>query len=491
MVPLGYSVLLLLAPKGKGARLWDENGVSYLDTRNNVAHCGHCHPRIVEAVQQQVATLNTNTRYLHPTVCELAQRLVESLANAVSNDATSASPLDTVFFCNSGSEANDLALRLARAWSKGSLNTIVVDRAYHGHTLATLEVSPYKYETKEYSHMRKNHHQNHAPTLPPQSTDSLASPSAATPGRHIWKVPCPDTFRGPYKDVSTAGKQYAAHVQEACRYYRDELGESVRALILEGGMSVAGVVLPPPGYIRASVEAVRAAGGLYIADEVQTGFGRLGSCFWAFCYQHDTATGSSNGTQTTSSAMDDIVMPDIVTVGKAFGNGMPLAAVVTSRKIARVFESCQVEYFNTFGGNPVSAAAGLAVMDVIREEKLPEKALKVGSYMLEQFRALQESIECIGDVRGSGFFIGIEFVENKATLAPASTLTSWLCSQLKVVYQVLTSIDGPYNNVLVIKPPMVFSKDDADYFILSLNLALTRDLPSIQDTLPEMTKTPT
>jgi ethanolamine-phosphate phospho-lyase len=458
--------------------LWDENGVSYLDTRNNVAHCGHCHPRIVEAVQQQVATLNTNTRYLHPTVCELAQRLVESLAVG-SSDAT-ASPLDTVFFCNSGSEANDLALRLARAWSKGSLNTIVVDGAYHGHTLATLEVSPYKYETKEYSHVRQNHHQNHAPALPPLSTDSLPSPSASTPGRHIWKVPCPDTFRGPYRDVSTAGKQYAAHVQEACRYYQDELGESVRALILEGGMSVAGVVLPPPGYIRASVEAVRAAGGLYIADEVQTGFGRLGSCFWAFCYQHDAVTGTSNGTQTTSPATGDIVMPDIFTVGKAFGNGMPLAAVVTSRKIARVFESCQVEYFNTFGGNPVSAAAGLAVMDVIRDEKL-----------LEQFRALQESIECIGDVRGSGFFIGIEFVENKATLAPASTLTSWLCSQLKVVYQVLTSIDGPYNNVLVIKPPMVFSKDDADYFIQSLNLALTRDLPNIQDTLPDMTKTPT
>jgi len=202
----------LMIVKGRGARLMDENGVSYLDTRNNVSHCGHCHPAVVKAIQEQVAQLNTNTRYLHPNMARLAERLCATLPDE----------LDTVFFVNSGSEANDLALRLARAWSGGSNNTVTVDAAYHGHTLAVLEVSPYKYEhSKEYLFHLQN------------------SNGQGSPGPHIHKVPLPDIFRGEFRDITTAGVQYASYVQQACRDFQNK-GEKVRAFIIEGGMSVAG-----------------------------------------------------------------------------------------------------------------------------------------------------------------------------------------------------------------------------------------------------------
>lgn len=461
---------LRAAPQGRGTRLVTERGVSFLDTRNNVAHCGHCHPRVVAAVREQVAHLTTgNTRYVHPGVCELAMRLAATLPD----------PLETVFFCNSGSEANDLALRLARAYSKSN-NTIVVDGAYHGHTLATLDVSPYKYETSlEY-------------TL--QGSSSCCSAPFQSPGRHIWKVPCPDVWRGRHRNAATAGALYAAHVVEACEFFMnhcdgaDGSDGGVRAMIVEGGMSVAGVILPPPGYLRACVDVVHAAGGLYIADEVQTGFGRLGSCFWAFQYRHDD-DGQCNGKKKDND--DDVVTPDIVTVGKPFGNGMPLAAVVTSRKVAAAFEDCNVEYFNTFAGNPVSAAAGLAVLNVIRDENLQQNARLVGTHLKTRFLALRETIEWIGDVRGSGLFLGVELVESKTTRVPATAVTSWLCSQLKETYQILTSIDGPHDNVLVIKPPLVFGIADADYFVDCVQNALVQDLPAVVKTLHELGRTPT
>jgi ethanolamine-phosphate phospho-lyase len=448
---LSLSLGIPWAPfQGCGSRLVDESGVSYLDTRNNVAHCGHCHERIVRAVQHQVSVLNTNTRYLHPTVVALAERLVAKLPAPL---------LNVVFFCNSGSEANDLALRLARAWSGGSTNTIVVDGAYHGHTIATLEVSPYKYETsREYQLPR------------PKATIATTDSTLQSPGRHIWKVPCPDTYRGLHRDPETAGKLYAQYVHEACQFYTDS-GESVRAFIVEGGMSVAGVILPPPGYLSSCAEAVRRAGGVYIADEVQTGFGRFGTSFWAFEYNNDT-------------------IPDIVTVGKPFGNGMPLAAVVTSRKIASAFEACNVEYFNTFGGNPVCAAAGLAVLDVVEEEQLQQHAHAVGTYLKSKLNRLLDHVEIIGDVRGCGLFLGIELVRDRSTLEPADTETSWLCSHLKGKYKILTSIDGPNSNVLVVKPPMVFNGNDADYFVESLKSSLVEDLPAAGD-IVSMEKTPT
>lgn len=430
----------------------DETGRSYLDTRNNVAHCGHSHPRVVEAVQEQVAILNTNTRYLHPNVALLAKRLADTLPDS----------LEIVFFCNSGSEANDLALRLAYSYS-GSRNTIVVDGAYHGHTIATLETSPYKFEHSTEFNLQ-------SPT-----TDSN---QAATPGPHIYKVPCPDMYRGMYCNDSNAADKYAEHVRQACDYYVKERDEKVGAMIVEGGMSVAGVILPPSNYLQQCAKHVRNAGGVYIADEVQTGFGRLGSCFWAFQYQQQ---GNDN---------DNTVVPDIVTMGKPFGNGMPLAAVVTTRKVAAAFESKGVEYFNTFGGNPVCAAAGLAVLDVIESEELRKRAKNVGDYLKSKFVDLQSTMDIIGDVRGSGLFLGVELVRDKTTREPATEETSFLCTTLKEKYSILTSIDGLRENVLVVKPPMCFSREDADEFVTCFERAVTEDLASVED-VTMISKTPT
>jgi ethanolamine-phosphate phospho-lyase len=430
----------LMIVRGEGSRLIDESGNSYLDTRNNVAHVGHEHPKVVRAIQQQVQMLNTNTRYLHPHVVELARRLTEKLPD----------PLTKVIFVNSGSEANDLALRLARAYS-GSKNTIVVDGAYHGHTLSVLEVSPYKYEhSKEFN-----------------LTTNGNYPS---PGTHIWKVPCPDTYRGEHRGAD-AGAKYAAYVEEACQHYKDR-GEPVGAFIIEGGMSVAGVILPPAEYLQKSVAAVRAAGGVYIADEVQTGFGRLGSCYWAFEYGGHGA------------------VPDIVTVGKPFGNGMPLAAVVTTQKVADAFQRMNVEYFATFGGNPVSAAAGLSVLDVMEEENLQDHAFTVGNYLKARFHELQSRLEIVGEVRGSGLFVGIELVRDRETKEPATPETSFICTQLKEKYFILSSIDGLHDNVIVVKPPLVFSKEDADRFVNCFERA-AQDLRAIVDDIKTMPKTPT
>mmetsp|Transcript_6347 Transcript_6347/g.9219 ORF Transcript_6347/g.9219 Transcript_6347/m.9219 type:complete len:244 (+) Transcript_6347:606-1337(+) len=243
---------------------------------------------------------------------------------------------------------------------------------------------------------------------------------------------------------------------------------------MEGGMSVAGVVLPPSGYLHTCVKAVRDSGGIFIADEVQTGFGRLGSDLWAFQY---------------GSSPDQPIIPDIVTVGKPFGNGMPLAAVITNREISRSFESMGVEYFNTFAGNPVCTAAGLAVLDVLQSKSLQKQAFLVGTYLKSKFYQLMEQIVIIGDVRGSGFFIGVELVCDRKTLEPASKETSFICTALKEKYSILTSIDGPHNNVLVIKPPMVFNKQDADEFVAGFKAVVLEDLANAD--LTEISITPT
>ena len=419
----------------------DEKGKSYLDTRNNVAHVGHGNPFVVKAINDQLGKLNTNTRYLHPNSVELAAKLSSKLPD----------PLEVVIFVNSGSEANDLALRLARACTK-STNTIVVDGAYHGHTLAVLEISPYKYEhSREFS-------------LKPNGNYS-------TPGRHIWKVPCPDIYRGPHRGAD-AGEKYAEYVEEACQFYKNSCKEPVGAFVIEGGMSVAGVILPPANYLQRSVEAVRAAGGVYIADEVQTGFGRLGSCYWAF--QH----GNSG------------VIPDIVTVGKPFGNGMPLGAVITTKRVASAFQEMGVEYFNTFGGNPVCCAAGLAMLDVLEAEKLQEHALIVGDYLLLRFCRLKDRLDLIGDIRGAGLFIGIELVRDRETRVPATAETSFICTTLKQKYKILSSIDGPNENVLVVKPPLAFSKSDAARFVDCFEKAAA-DLRDLGDEIQNISKTPT
>ena len=292
----------LLIVRGERQRLYDEQGVSYLDTRNNVGHVGHSNPKVAAAVAAQVGELNTNTRYLHPNITKLAEKLT----------ATMPEPLSVAFFVNSGSEANDLAMRLARAHT-GNDDFIVVDHAYHGHTSAVIDISPYKYEHE------------------------------GGEGQKPWvhKVPCPDTYRGVYsEDEPKVGEKYADFVATACgkARARNKGEKGVAGFFIESGMSVAGVILPPEGYLRAAYQHVRAAGGVCIADEVQVGFGRFGTHYWGFQQQGPD------------------VVPDIVTMGKPFGNGMPLAAVVCTREIADSFNN-GLEYFNTFGGNPVCAAA--------------------------------------------------------------------------------------------------------------------------------------
>mmetsp|Transcript_123898 Transcript_123898/g.396719 ORF Transcript_123898/g.396719 Transcript_123898/m.396719 type:complete len:488 (+) Transcript_123898:65-1528(+) len=400
----------LMIVRGAGARLYDESGREFLDTRNNVCHVGHAHPRVAKAVSDQVALLNTNTRYLHPNLSLLAQRLAATFPKR--------SGLEVCFFVNSGSEANDLAMRLAFARTK-SRQVVVVDHGYHGHTVQTLEISPYKFDHKGGEGQKRNVH----------------------------KVPCPDTFRGPHRGPD-AGERYAEHVAAACQ--RAEGGQ-VAAFIVESGMSVGGVILPPPGYLTRCYEAVRAAGGICVADEVQVGFGRFGEHFWAFEQQG--------------------VTPDVVTMGKPFGNGMPLAAVVTTKAVAEAFHN-GLEYFNTFGGNPVCCAAGLAMLDVLRDEELQENAAKVGRHLRSSLQSLAARRPLIGDIRGMGLFVGIEFVRDRQTLEPATPETSEVCARMKEEHQILMSIDGPHDNVLVMKPPMCFSVQDADTVVRALDAVL-------------------
>ena len=397
----------------------DDAGVRYLDSRNNVGHCGWAHPRVVTAVQKQQAKCNANSRYVHPSRALLAKKLSSHLP----------SELSVVFFVNSGSEANDLALRLARQHT-GNRDAIVVDRAYHGHTAATLSLSPYKYE-------------------------HVGGESYAESWVH--KVSCPDVYRGEYRDPAKAASLYAAEVLDACANSQG----GVAAFFIESGMSVAGVILPPRGYLQECYAAVRAAGGVCVADEVQTGFGRFGSSFRGFQQQG--------------------VVPDIVTMGKPFGNGFPLAAVVTTKDIARSFAN-GLEYFNTFGGNPVACAAGLAVLETIECEKLQANAKDVGNHLMQRLRRIISTPPdgtsfFIGDVRGSGLFIGVEFVKDKLTREPATAETSLLCSHLKDYHRILTSIDGRHDNVIVIKPPMCFTRENAD----TLVDAILTVMPSITE----------
>ncbi|GAB5368046.1 hypothetical protein AAMO2058_001284200 [Amorphochlora amoebiformis] len=383
----------LMIVGGTGAYLFDEKGERYLDTRNNVNHVGHQNPKVAEAVARQVKKLNSNTRYLHPNVALLADKLLKKFPKE----------LCVVLFVNSGSEANDLALRLAFSYSK-SRRVISVERAYHGHTENVINISPYKFYGK----------------------------GGAGKPEWVSVVPCPDTYRGAHRG-GDAGERYVA------------------AFFTESGMSVAGVITPPPNYLKNCYKYVRLAGGLCVADEVQTGFGRFGSFYWGFEQQG--------------------VVPDIVTLGKPFGNGMPLAAVVTTRAVSRAFEN-GMEYFNTFGGNPVCAAAGLAVLSEIEIQGLQARALATGTYLKNRLRKLQESYKIIGHIRGHGLFLGVEFVRDQKSLQPATAEVSLICSRLKNEHKILTTVDGKYDNVLVIKPPMVFGVSEAKIFLKALQSVL-------------------
>jgi 4-aminobutyrate aminotransferase-like enzyme/Ser/Thr protein kinase RdoA (MazF antagonist) len=400
--------------RGFAQYLYDESGRAYLDVYNNVPLVGHSHPRVVRAVQEQLALLNTNTRYLHDTILRYAERLTRHLP----------APLEVCYFVTSGSEANELALRLARARA-GSEDVIVLEHAYHGHTTALVDVSPYKFD----------------------------GPGGR--GRKEWVhvAPLPDTYRGRYRrDDPRAGPRYARHVGAIVDRLQAD-GRGLAAFLAETLPSVAGQVVFPHGYLAEAYRHVRAAGGVTIADEVQTGFGRLGEHFWGF---------ESQG-----------VVPDVVALGKPIGNGFPLGAVVTTREIAAAFDN-GMEFFSTFGGNPVSCAAGLAVLEVVEEERLQERALRVGRYLVEGLRRLQDRHPVIGDVRGSGLFLGVELVRDRVTLEPAVEEADYVVNRLREC-SVLTGTDGPHHNVLKIRPPLVFSEVDADLFLETLGEVLEED----------------
>lgn len=392
--------------RGEGVWLYDADGRRYLDMYNNVPHVGHCHPAVTEAIARQSRILNTHTRYLHEKVLDYAERLTATLPDG----------LDVAMFSCTGTEANELALRIARTVTGGQ-GVIVSAFSYHGNSQAIAEISG-EYQTPE--------------TLPP----------------YVVTVPAPDVYRGRYRDGDAAGR-YAEHVAEALATLE---ARKIRpaALVLDTIISSDGVVAVPSGYLSRAAALVREAGGLFIADEVQPGFGRTGTHFWGFA--------------------KDGVVPDIVTMGKPIGNGHPLAATVTRSAIVDEFAR-HGRYFNTFGGNPVSAAAGLAVLDVLEKEGLQDNALAVGNYLSSGLGKLADRCERIGDIRGSGLFLAVELVEDRRQRTPATAYADALVEDLRQA-GVLCHTIGPDENILKLRPPMVLSRENADLFLDILGRAL-------------------
>ncbi|XP_053678275.1 alanine--glyoxylate aminotransferase 2-like [Anopheles nili] len=401
--------------RGQAQYMFDEQGARYLDCINNVAHVGHCHPKVVEAGTRQLATLSTNNRFLHDELVRCAQTLAQKMPGNLS----------VCYFVNSGSEANDLALRLARQHT-GRHEVITLDHAYHGHVSAVMDISPYKFN----------------------------QPGGDPKPNFVHVAPCPDVYRGKYRDCdypegTDLGQLYADEVQHII----ERSSNGVAAFIAESLQSCGGQIIPPAGYFQKVYDAVRKAGGVTIADEVQVGFGRIGTHYWAF-EPHE-------------------VVPDIVTVAKPMGNGHPVGAVVTTPEIAESFASTGVCYFNTYGGNPVSCAIANAVMRVIDEEHLQEHALRVGRYLLEQSKALAYEYQLVGDVRGTGLFVGIELVTDRQRRLPATRAAKAVVERMKTVHRILVSSDGPDDNVVKLKPPMVFTAENADEFLYGFRECLT------------------
>jgi len=411
----------LLVARASGQYLYDEHGNRHLDCISNVQHVGHCHPGVVEAVAKQMSMTNCNSRFVHENIVLCGQRLL----------ATLPPQLDRIFFVNSGSEANDLALRIARDYTGGH-DIVVIDHAYHGHLTSTIDMSPYKFN----------------------GTGGRGKPD------HTHVAPCPDVYRGKHrlpenlledpKALAEAGRTYAEDVRVLMEEAAKQGRPKVAAFYLESLQSCGGQVIPPPEYLRDVIKHVHAAGGVVIADEVQTGMGRVGEKFWAFQLQGDD------------------VVPDIVTMGKPMGNGFPVSAVACRRELAEAFGN-GMEYFNTFGGNPVSCAAVLAVMDIIEKEKLQENAHHVGEYMMARLKDLRKKYpKLIGDVRGIGLFAGIDLVNDVEKRTPATDMAKRILMSLRRK-RVCLSTEGPYGNIIKIKPPICFTKADVDEMVEKLD----------------------
>ena len=396
--------------RAEGVWMYDAGGRRYLDAYNNVPTVGHCHPHVVEAIARQAATLNTNTRYLHGLVLDYAERLTASMPKG--------SGLDVCVFVNCGSEANDIAWRMATTWT-GARGGIVTERAYHGGTEAVAHLSPY----------------------------DLTVPLAP----HIRTLEAPDLYRGRFgaDDPDAAGK-YAADA-DRCIGELARSGHRTACFMVDTGFMSNGLIIPPEGYVRQVVDKIHAAGGLYIADEVQFGFARSGTHFWGF---------ETHG-----------AVPDMVTMGKPAGNGHPLGVIVTRRDILEVFQK-QTNYFSTFGGNPVSAAAGLAVLDVIERERLQENARATGALLADRIRGLMGKHAMIGDVRGWGLRVGVEIVKDRTTKATDRAGARRIVNAMRR-RGVLTSTDGLDNHVLKIRPPLPFRPEHVEVLVSVLDEALS------------------
>ncbi|PJI41497.1 MAG: aspartate aminotransferase family protein [Rhizobium sp.] len=387
--------------RARGAYMYDAGGRRYLDVYNNVPSVGHCHPRVVEAVARQVGELNIHTRYLNRVVEAYTEKLLSKFPQSLSN---------VVLTCT-GSESNDLAMRIARI-ATGAEGFIVTEAAYHGNTALVTEISP--------SSLRKR-----------------------KPAPFVAIIPAPAA-----RDGMSVEESFAASVEQAIAELKSR-GIGLAALIIDTIFSSDGIYADPAGFLKGATEVVHRAGGLLIADEVQPGFGRTGGGLWGF---------ERHG-----------VTPDIVTMGKPMGNGFPMGGVVTRPEFLKRF--CEeTGYFNTFGGNPVAAAAGHAVLQVIEDEGLVERSATVGSYFKQSLETLQGTHSEIGEVRGAGLFIGLDFVD-PATGEPDTALATHAINQLKH-NGILIGAAGKYGATLKIRPPLCFSQEDADLFTGTLDTIL-------------------
>ncbi|MGL6237116.1 MAG: aspartate aminotransferase family protein [Segniliparus sp.] len=387
--------------RGEGAYVWDAHGTQYLDVYNNVVSIGHCHPAVVEAVERQMRTLNTHTRYLHEGIVGYADRLL----------ATMPAELDQVMFMCTGSEANDLAVRVAQV-ATGAQGVIVTREAYHGTSALTSGLSP-------------------------------ALGSGQPLADFVRLVEAPDTYRG--RD----GAAFASDIKAAIEDLKSS-GLGFAAFLADSIFSSDGVLPGEQGMLREAVDEVRRQGGMFIADEVQPGFSRTGEAFWGFA-RHG-------------------LVPDLVTLGKPMGNGFPVSGMAARADVLAPFATT-LPYFNTFGGNPVAMAAGQAVLDVIQQEGLLQHSLRVGRILLAELQKLGDKHENVGDVRGAGLFIGFELVSDPEAKTPDKQLALKAVEALRE-RRVLTSVAGPHGNVLKLRPPLAFGEHDIDWLVTALDEAL-------------------
>ena len=388
--------------------MYDAYGNTYLDAYNNIPHVGHSHPKVVAAGQRQMAQLNTNTRYLYDALPEYSEQLLSKFP----------AHLNKVFFVNSGSEANDLAIRMAKIHT-GYDKIMVMEHGYHGHTQTGIDISDYKF--------------NH--------------PKGQGQKKHILKTTIPNAYNGKYTGPD-CGTQYAKDAIDQIQ----TSDKAIAALICEPIVGCGGQIPLAEGYLAPVYDAIRTQKGVCISDEVQTGFGRLGDVFWGF-EQHK-------------------VVPDIVVIGKPMGNGHPMGAVITTSEISESFEQ-GVEFFSSFGGNPVSCAIGKAVLDVVETENLQENAKVTGDYYKSLFMELQKNYPSIGDVRGSGLFLGIELIDESAQ--PNTELAQLIKNELRKRH-ILISTDGPFDNVIKTKPPLVFTKENALRVVEEIGRVISRKI---------------